>query len=282
MTRLFLSLLMVGATARADFDPGRWQFRRGLSIGKPAPIASFVVDRSLYQGSRAELADLRIVRDQVETPYIIDELEDRDEFPVSFAISQESNTRTTLLTVDIGSTALPHDRIQLTIGPGQFYRSVKVESSRDSKKWRPIGAGVIFRTTDQENSTVSFTEQWDRYLRIRILNRDNPPLAIGQLILSADQRVIEFPAELAGRYWLYHGSSGARRPSYDFAQTRPRHVQPVMAGLGAEEINPAYHEAPKPWTDRRPEVLYTVLAAAILVMGFVAVRFLRLLTRAAR
>jgi hypothetical protein len=55
-----------------------------------------------------------------------------------------------------------------------------------------------------------------------------------------------------------------------------------MVELGAEEINPAYREAPKPWTDGRPEVLYTVLAAAILDMGFVAVRLLRLLTRAAR
>jgi hypothetical protein len=282
MTRLFLSLLMAGAVARADFDPARWQFRRSISITKPSPVASFVIDRSLYQGSRAELADLRIVRDQVETPYIIDELEDRDEFPMSPAISQETNTRTTLLTADIGSTAFPHDRVQLTIGPGQFYRTVKVESSRDSTKWRQIGVGVIFRTVDQENSTVSFIEQWDRYIRIRILNRDNPPLAIRQLILSAERRVVEFPAEHAGQYWLYYGSPAARRPSYDFVQTRPRHVQPVMFELRAEEINPAYRQAPKPWTDRRPEVLYIVLAAAILVMGFVAVRLLRLLTRAAR
>jgi hypothetical protein len=282
MTKLLLSVLIVGAVARADFDPARWQFRRGIRITKPSSVASFVVDRSLYQGSRAELADLRIIRDQVETPYIIDDLEDREEFPMSPAISQETNTRTTLLTVDIGSTALPHDRIQLTIGPGQFYRSVKVESSRDSTKWRPIGVGVIFRTADQEELTVRFIEQWDRYLRIRILNRDNPPLVIRQLILSADRRVVEFPAEVVGEYWLYYGSSVARRPSYDFIQTRPRYVQPAMAELGAEEINPAYREIPKPWTDRRPQVLYTVLAGAILVMGFFAVRFLRLLTRAAQ
>jgi hypothetical protein len=228
------------------------------------------------------LADLRIVRDQVETPHIIRELEKRDESSTSATISQETNTRTTLVMADIGFQGLPHDHVQLVVDPGQFYRSVKVESSRDSNKWRPIGEGVIFRTEDMGAFTVSFAEQWDRYLRVRIFNRDDPPLAVRQLILSAERRVVEFPAEASGQYWLYYGSSAARRPSYDFAQTRPLHVQPITVELGVEEKNPAYHEAQRPWTDRRPEVLYAVLGAAILVMGLVAVRFLRLLTRAAR
>ena len=102
------------------------------------------------------------------------------------------------------------------------------------------------------------------------------------MILSAGRRVVEFPAQATGQYWLYYGSSSARQPAYDFAQTRPLRVQPVMVELGAEEQNPAYRETQKPWTDRRPEVLYAVLVAAILVMGFIAVRFLRLLTRAAQ
>ena len=260
--------------ARADFDPARWQLRRSIVIAKPAPVASFIVDRVLYQGSRAELADLRIVRDQLETPYVVRELEARDESPLSPAITQETNTRTTLVTADIGFQGLPHDRVQLVVDPGQFYRSVKVESSRDSTKWRQSGEGVIFRTEDMGAFTVSFAEQWDRYLRIRIVNRDNPPLAVRQLIISAERRAVEFPAEAAGQYWLYYGYPGARRPSYDFAQTRPLRMQPVMVTMGVEENNPGYRENQKPWTDQRPEVLYAVLAAAIVVMGFIAVRFL--------
>ena len=279
MTRLLLSLLISGAMARADFDPLRWQFRRSLDVAKPAAVASFTVDSLLYQRSRGELADLRIVRDQVETPHIIRELETRDEFPISPSTMQEANSRSTLVTADIGFPGLPHDRIQLVVEPGQFYRSVTVESGRDSTKWRQTGEGVVFRTEDMAALTISFAEQWDRYIRIRIFNGDNPPLAVRQLILSARRRVIEFPAETTGRYWLYYGSFGARRPSYDFAQTRPLHAAVALTALGVEENNPAYREAEKPWTDRRPELLYAVLAAAILVIGFVAVRFLRLLTR---
>ena len=274
MTRLLVSLFAACALARADFDPARWQFRRSFTIERPVPVASFIVDRSLYRGSRAQLADLRIVRDQKETPYMIRELEVPDEIPLVPAISQESNTHTTLVTVDTGLEGLPHDRVQLVIDPGQFYRSVKVESSRDSRKWRPIGDGFIFRKEDMGAFTVSFAEQWDRYLRIRIINGDNPPLTVRQVILSGDRRVIEFPGEAAGQYWLYYGSPEARLPSYDFAQTRPLHVQPVIAVLAAEENNPAYRQNQRPWTDQRPELLYAVLAAAILAMGFIALRFL--------
>ena len=274
MTRLLLSLFAASAIARADFDPARWQFRRNIAIAKPAPVASFTVDRSLYQGSRAQLADLRIVHDQKETPYIIRELEVTDETPLVPAISQETNTHTTLVLADTGFEGLPHDRVQLVIDPGQFYRSVKVESSLDARKWRPIGEGFIFRTEDMGAFTISFAEQWDRYLRMRIINGDNPPLVVRQVILSTNHRVVEFPAEATGQYWLYYGSPGARLPSYDFAQTRPLRVQPVTVELGAQENNPGYRENQKPWTDQRPEVLYAVLAAAILGMGFIAVRFL--------
>ena len=274
MTRLLLSLFAASAIARADFDPARWQFRRSIKIEKPVPVASFIVDRSLYRGSRAHLADLRIARDQKETPYMIRELEVLDEIPLEPAISQETNTHTTLVTVDTGLEGLPHDRVQLVIEPGQFYRSVKAESSRDSRKWRQIGEGFIFRTEDMGAFTVSFAEQWDRYLRIRIINGDNPPLVVRQVILSADRRVVEFPGEATGQYWLYYGSPGAPQPSYDFAQTRPAHFQPVIVLLGAEQNNPAYRENQKPWTDQRPEVLYAVLAAAIVGMGFITVRFL--------
>jgi len=267
MIRHLLSLFAASAIARADFDPARWQFRRSIKIEKPVPVASFIVDRSLYRGSRAHLADLRIARDQKETPYMIRELEVLDEIPLEPAISQETNTHTTLVTVDTGLEGLPHDRVQLVIEPGQFYRSVKAESSRDSRKWRQIGEGFIFRTEDMGAFTVSFAEQWDRYLRIRISNGDNPPLVVRQVILSADRRVVEFPGEATGRYWLYYGSPGARQPSYDFAQTRPAHFQPVIVILGAEQNNPAYRENQKPWTDQRPEVLYAVLAAAIVGMG---------------
>lgn len=273
MIRLLLSFLSITAIARADFDPERWQFRRRITIAMPAPLVSVAIDGLVYKGSRGQLADIRVVRDQIETPYII-RRQDRDEFSVSPMIANESNARTTLLTADVGFEGLPHDRVQLLVDPGQFYRNVEVESSSDSKKWKIVGHGFIFRTEDLGAYTVSFPEQWNRYVRVRIFNRDDAPLSVRQLVLSADRRLVDFPAEGAGQYWLYYGSTGARQPSYDFARIRPPNVAPEIASLGAEEKNPAYRQAEKPWSERQPGILYGVLAAAILIMGFIAVRFL--------
>ena len=370
-------------------------------MGRPAPVASFAIDVPLYQGSRARLSDLRIIRDGSETPYVVRTLagshEEREwkpallnkaavpgsgieatldlgshptthnrlrvatrqknfkqrvrieisddsrtwaiarddgyifdfsqgdrkvsvlsvDYPqstrrfvkltifgwsdpeyldsawltyytstsgtadtlatIAASASQDPKTQTTLLLADIGFDGLPHDRLQFTIDPGLFYRTVEIEASSDSKNWIFAGQGVISHTADREDSTVSFSEEWDRYLRLRIFNHDNPPLAVRRLTLSAFRRVVEFPATAGGRYWLYYGNPDAKQPAYDFAQTMPREATAVAMTLGPQEPNPAYRkpEPPvKPWSDRHPQVLYGVLLAAILIMGFFAVKFL--------
>jgi len=54
--------------------PSAWQFRRPLPIG-PAPAwYVFRIDTDLYKASHSDLADLRIVRDGEEVPYVIETL----------------------------------------------------------------------------------------------------------------------------------------------------------------------------------------------------------------
>ena len=401
--RAFLSnviLACVALSARADFDPSHWQFRRAIPANKPAAVASVAIDLPIYQGSRARLNDLRILRDTSETPYVVRTLsgsrEEREwkpvllnksavpvtgvqatldlnshpahnrlriatrqknfkqrvrietsddsrtwaiarddgyifdfsqgdrkvsvlsvDYPISTrrfvrltifgwsdpdyldsawltdytsgsgtsdslatiaaSASEDQKTKSTLLVADIGFDGLPHDRLQFAVGPGLFYRSVEIETSRDSKNWTFAGQGVISRTADRENSTVWFSEDWERYLRVRILNQDNPPLVVSRLTLIAYRRVVEFPATIAGQYWLYYGNPDAKQPAYDFAQTRSPEAQPVAFTLGREEANAAYRKPAtpaKPWSDQHPAMLYTVLIAAIVIMGFFAVQLL--------
>jgi hypothetical protein len=163
------------------------------------------------------------------------------------------------------------------VAPGLFYRTVEIESSRDAKSWLYAGQGTISRTADHEYLSIGFPEQWERYLRLRVHNGDNPPLSVRGLALSAYRRMIKFPSNTAGQYWVYYGNPEAKQPSYDFGQVMPGGVQAEDIAAGAEEVNPSYRPpvpAQKPWSDRHPQVLYAVLAAAVLGMGYVAVRFL--------
>jgi len=196
---------------------------------------------------------------------------------VTPAAVENPKEQTSTWTADIGFAGLPHDQVQVEIGAGLFYRTVEIESSRDAKSWLYVGQAAISRTADHESLTLSFPEQWERYLRLRVHDGDSAPLQARRFAFSAYRRVLKFPASAPGQYWIYYGNPSAKRPSYDFAQVMPAAVQAADAALGAEDANPAYRppeEPQKPWTDRHPQVLYVVLGLAVLGMGFVAVRFL--------
>jgi len=51
-------------------------------------------------------------------------------------------------------------------------------------------------------------------------------------------------------------------------------VSPLLNFSRYAVRNAAYRPPQKPWSDRYPALLYSVLAAAIVSMGYVAVRFL--------
>ena len=195
------------------------------------------------------------------------------------AVSEDGKSQASLWMADNGFTGLPHDLLQVEIGPGLFYRMVEIETSKDAKSWLYSGQGAISRTADYEQLTLSLPEQWERYVRLRVHNGDNAPLPVRRIALSAFRRQLKFPSNAAGQYWIYYGNSDSdvKRPSYDFAHIVSSQSTTAAAALGAEEINPDYR-APvppqKPWSDRHPRALYAVLAAAVLVMGYVAVRFL--------
>ena len=196
---------------------------------------------------------------------------------VAPASAEDAKERISTWTADIGFAGLPHDQIQVEIGPGLFYRTVEIESSRDAKAWLYVGQATISRTADHESLTLSFPEQWERYLRLRVHNGDNAPLSARRITFSGYRRVLKFPTNASGTYWIYYGNPDAKRPAYDFAQVMPTGVQLMDASLGAEQANPGYRppaEPQKPWSDRHPQVLYAVLAVAVLGMGYIAVRFL--------
>jgi hypothetical protein len=398
--RLILSLLAASGCLHAAFEAQHWEFRRPIRIAKPAAISSIVIDTPEYRASLARLADLRILRDNVEVPYVLETLSGSQEqselhpavlnksvepgvgvqatldlkshpehdrliiasprsnfrqrvrietsddnqdwavarddgfifdflqdgrhvegltidYPVSTRryvrvtifgwddidalgsirldywnetkavrdalarpqtqIALDAKTQTTELSADIGFEGLPYDQAQLTIGPGLFYRYVEIETSADKRYWMPAGQGSLSRTTGYEHVMLSFGEQWNRYVRLRILNHDNPPLAIGGIALSACRRTLKFTSSEAGSYWIYAGNAEAQTPAYDLAQVLPAKAVAASATLGAIETNPAYRAPtppPKPWSDRHPNVLYAILGAAVIGMGFVAIRFL--------
>ncbi|HEY1203639.1 MAG: DUF3999 family protein [Bryobacteraceae bacterium] len=201
----------------------------------------------------------------------------------SVAVAQPARTEdreTSLVVFDLGAARLPHSRLRLESDAALFHRACEIESSADRKEWRYIGSGVVYRFPDEESLTLDFPEQWDRYLRLRIFNGDDRPVPFPRAVFETIERRVKFLPGGAGQVALYYGNPEAREPSYDLGAILARRAEAaeIVLGAGAERRNGAYRPpAPpeKPWSDRYPAVLYTVLAAAILGMGYVTVEFLR-------
>jgi len=189
-------------------------------------------------------------------------------------VEEDDKTRATSFLFDIGFQGLPYDRLDVKAKPGFFARSLEVWTSGDQKAWTLAGEGVLSRTAERERLQIQVPEQWNRYLKLRVFNEDNPPLALERVMLSAPRRVVKFPSTTSGAYWLYAGNHAARQPGYDFGQVIPAKTQAMPVALGAIEANAGYRAMERPWTDRNPWLLNLVLVLAVALMGLVTVRFL--------
>jgi hypothetical protein len=188
------------------------------------------------------------------------------------AVAEDPKAQTTSLVTDIGFEGLAYDRLTLAIAPGLFSRNVEISTSSDKKKWSFVGRGVVARTAEEEWLSINFPEQWNRYVRVTVFNRDSSPLKITRLHLSALRRLLQFQSAATGPYWLYSGNPTAAQPSYDLAALTPAHADAPAVSPGAPEPNPLYR---KPWSDRNPHLLNFVLLAAVALMGFLSIRLLR-------
>ena len=194
--------------------------------------------------------------------------------------SEDPETKSSILLVDLKQAGVPYDRVRLESQPSQYYRAAELETSKDGKDWRFAASGTIFQTANEPCAGLTFGERHERYLRLRIFNGDDKPIPVKNVVIEATVRLVKFAlASSAGQFYLFTGNPDAKAPAYDFAAVLAREApQPeVRATLLTPSANPGYRPPPppvKPWSERYPQLLYGTLAVAILVMGYITVRFL--------
>lgn len=106
------------------------------------------------------------------------------------------------------------------------------------------------------------------------------PLPIAAVRLEMRQRKLCFAAP-ATAATLFYGDPALRAPSYEYARLYTPADDTRTATLAAEQLNPLYQPRPdaRPFTDRHPELLWLVLIAVFLALGFVAFRSARRLPK---
>jgi hypothetical protein len=200
--------------------------------------------------------------------------------------TEDVRTKSSLLLLDLKQAGLPHDRVRLESRDAPFYRAVELEASSDQKNWQYVTSGTVYQIEGESSLSLPFSERHDRYMRLRIFNGDDRPVQVSRVFVEAPARLLRFPMSRgAGDSWLYFGNPDAKPPAYDFAALLARQAPrpEARASLSPIAANPGYRPPPAPvppWSERHPQLLYATLALAVLVMGYVTVRFLMKVTRA--
>src|SRR6266481_5914908 len=198
---------------------------------------------------------------------------------------QSQQGKDTILTFSVPGE-VPVERAIISVDPTQqnFLRRLEVQGENGQE----FGSGEIRRDHMERNGQKIDTEQTSLDLRgniegalkIIIHNGDDVPLKITGARLQQYERRIYFDADAGTQPKLYYGDAQLDAPVYDYAKLFQKNTNAEQKQLGAEEVNTAFTGRPddRPWSERHPAVLWLAIIAAVLILGGVALRSMKVVT----
>jgi len=179
------TLLAVAVTlAAAPLPPAwkNWRCSRAIKL-PPADatrLAAIVVPEEVFQQSRTELPDLRVIDDLGgEAPFVMRTREGSTN-TVSISTRLVENSFApgdyTQIVLDLGARTPFHNTVEIQTTETDFIEWVSVEASDDARLWRIVQPRAPFFRFEKQfltgTQTVSYSENNARYLRIRILDQE--------------------------------------------------------------------------------------------------------------
>jgi Protein of unknown function (DUF3999) len=225
--------------------------------------------------ARFPVSGLRVLREETKPGR-------KSGVPAAFSVHAPADPAESSWTARLESPNQPVGELLVSSDSPEFYRAVRIRGSVDGRNWTYRGSGTVYRYSlkgkTRESLRITLPEYaGDRYLLVDIVNGDDQPLRNVALALFATPRSLLFKPKPGERYALIYGNERASAPEYDLRHTllpRPAGSEYPQANLGPEELNGSYRD-PRPFTERHPEVLWTALGVAILLIGLTAIKTLR-------
>jgi len=191
-----------------------------------------------------------------------------------YQLIRNQGAHATQWTIDLGAR-VPCDRLSLTISDASFYRPFEVENFDDPQNPRLLANGYLSRRAGElQPLVITFDqEQHVRKLRLQITDYSNPTLTIRSIEASAPARELVFELKQPQRVplRLFFGNAKVPEPHYDFEKEVAGKLksQPMQATVVEVNKNPAYTPEPLPFTERVPWLIYLVLAASSIALGWI-------------
>ena len=176
---------------------------------------------------------------------------------------------------NLGPVNLPVSQITLRVDRKYYHRRVELlgASSDNDEEYTSIGSGTIYNIPgmDDPSATFSVAARDHRYLKLRIVNRDNPPLDVLKLELAWPRNNLYFIPEKGRSYSLFFGGDDILRPDYELGQIiKGEHgILSSFPGLALENIrkNSGYEAGkPKPTKEITEKAAFKIVIL-VLVLG---------------
>jgi hypothetical protein len=207
---------------------------------------------------------------------------------VPFSLRQDASRKETLVSVDLQARNRISSELILGTEEKGFYRTVFLEGSHDGEHWQPIESSYLYRGVEagDENLSLAYSPRGYRYLRLRIANQDNQPLAVDNVkIRTHPVRVIaKAPSSMPGTSFAassfevsaYWGSQTIPAPSYDVSKVADRNLHYPLIRIVQWQENPDYQPAAGlPLSERFPWLLPSGLLLAALAVSYLLYRNLK-------
>lgn len=192
MKKVLLAVMLIFSSSsivRADFDYTGWEFGKVLEGSRISTdgYGIFDLDSEVYNGSSADLRDLRVVDTQGrETQYFISsgqesEQQFKDDASIIKRVFAPKDKDYSIIIVDAGDKRLPVNQVDLDISNKDFLKRVEIQGSDELDIWCDINSeNYIYHISEKgiRSTSLNFEPVRHKYIKLKIYNEANNPLQI--------------------------------------------------------------------------------------------------------
>lgn len=189
----------------------------------------------------------------------------------------------------LGRVHLPIAQVTLGVDNPYFHRRVELwaADTDTDDAYRQVTSGTIYKLPGMAASDTRLRvspPSTYAYVRLKILNSDNPPLRLQQVELAWVRQHLYFIPTAGRHYTLYFGAEEMRAPVYELQRLLPaQHARlEHYAAVSLGDVQPHPHYKARPSQDSK-QVEKTLLTVGVLVLagalGLWAYRLLKTVTR---
>ena len=228
----------------AGLDVAAWRHRKAVPVARDG-AQQLELDLEVLAHARPDLADLRLVSEGRQRPFIREAGEGWRTVPVvSAAADDPKQPAVSIWRLKLPLAGVPFVSLTADSSSTLFEREVTVsETVSDSRgeksrrvlgeaRWRRTPGGTVRPFTLAHDSGPTTDTLW-----LEIRNGDNAPIQLGKVALAYPATRLRFLAPQSPPTWLYYGNRNAVAPDYDLELVAARLLVAETATVipGAEE-----------------------------------------------